>query len=184
MTRCQPINGGIKMPSTTFLNLNEDKRKKVVQSLLLEFSNHSVSDAQVARIVKEAGIARGAFYKYFNDLQDAYAYLYQQAMVEIHKKITNSSQILSAEEYRKQIKDFLDAVNGSPYQDLILLHFQVNESLVKPSHTKAPQPKDSREWGVMVLSHEAIKESLQTPEKEKQIIERCYEAIRLLTQKA
>lgn len=184
MTRCQPINGGIKMPSTTFLNLNGDKRKKVVQSLLLEFSNHSVSDAQVARIVKEAGIARGAFYKYFNDLQDAYGYLYQQAMVEIHKKITNSSQILSAEEYRKQIKDFLDAVNGSPYQDLIRLHFQVNESLVKPSHTKVPQPKDSREWGVMVLSHEAIKESLQTPEKEKQIIERCYEAIRLLTQKA
>ena len=62
VTRCQLINGGIKMPSTTFLNLNEDKKKKIVQSLLLEFSNHSVSDAQVARIVKEAGIARGAFY--------------------------------------------------------------------------------------------------------------------------
>lgn len=105
-------------------------------------------------------------------------------MVEIHEKITNSNQILSAEEYRKQIKEFLDAVNGSPYQDLIRLHFQVNENLVKSSHTMAPQPKDSREWGVMVLSHEAIKESLQSPEKEKQIIERCYEAIRLLTKKA
>ncbi len=184
MTRCQLNNGGITMPSTTFLNLNEDKKQKIVQSLLLEFSNHSVSEAQVARIVKEAGIARGAFYKYFNDLQDAYTYLYQQAMVEIHEKITNSNQILSAEEYRKQIKEFLDAVSGSPYQDLIRLHFQVNENLVKSSHTMAPQPKDSREWGVMVLSHEAIKESLQSPEKEKQIIERCYEAIRLLTKKA
>ena len=126
------------MPSTTFLNLNEDKKQKITQSLLLEFSNHSVSEAQVARIVKEAGIARGAFYKYFNDLQDAYTYLYQQAMVEIHEKITNSNQILSAEEYRKQIKEFLDAVNGSPYQDLIRLHFQVNENLVKSSHTMAP----------------------------------------------
>lgn len=94
------------MPSTTFLNLNEDKKQKITQSLLLEFSNHSVSEAQVTRIVKEAGIARGAFYKYFNDLQDAYTYLYQQAMVEIHEKITNSNQILSAEEYRKQIKEF------------------------------------------------------------------------------
>ena len=135
-------------------------------------------------LLKKRELLVGLFIKYFNDLQDAYAYLYQQAMVEIHKKITNSSQILSAEEYRKQIKEFLDAVNGSPYQDLIRLHFQVNESLVKPSHTKAPQPKDSREWGIMVLSHEAIKESLQTPEKEKQIIERCYEVIRLLTKKA
>lgn len=172
------------MPSTTFLNLNEPKKAKINQALLTEFSNHSISDAQVARIVKSAGIARGAFYKYFDDLHDAYNYLYQQAMSDIHKKISGSKQMLSAKEYRNQIQAFLDVVNGSPYRDLVKLHFQVNEGLVKANHINTPQPKNGREWGVMVLSHEAIKESLETPEKEEQIIEQCYEAIQALTKEA
>lgn len=171
------------MPSTTFLNLNEGKRTKILRSLLLEFSNHSLSEAQVARIVKEAGIARGAFYKYFDNLQDAYTYLYQHAMVEIHEKIASSDRMLSAVEYQNQVEEFLNAVNGSPYQDLIRLHFQVNEDLVKSGPSKVPQPKSGREWGVMVLSHEAIKESLQTPEKKRQIIKRYAEAIHFLTEK-
>lgn len=171
------------MPSTTFLNLNEDKKKKIVHSLLQEFSSHSISEAQVARIVKKAGIARGAFYKYFADLQDAYIYLYQHAMVEIHDKISRSGRMLSAKEYRQQTEEFLSAVNGSPYKDLIRLHFQINENVVKPSQSKAPQARSSREWGVMVLSHEAIKECLEDPESESQIIEYYYEAIQLLAGK-
>ena len=60
------------MPTSTFENLNHEKRQKIEQALLHEFSEHSLALAQVARIVKEAEIARGAFYKYFADLKDAY----------------------------------------------------------------------------------------------------------------
>lgn len=172
---------GSNMPSTTFLNLSKEKKEKIDQSLLKEFSNYSVSEAQVARIVKTAGIARGAFYKYFDDLQDAYKYLYQQAIAEIHQNITESRQMLTAEEYRDQIKAFVNAINGSPYRELMRLHFQVNENIISTSQVKAPQPKSGREWGVMVLSHEAIKESLQNPEEEEQIIQRCYQALQALT---
>lgn len=67
------------MVKETFTNLDEHKKQRVTQALLHEFSQHSLADAQVARIVKEANIARGAFYKYFTDLTDAYLYLYQIA---------------------------------------------------------------------------------------------------------
>ena len=68
------------MPSTTFKNLNRQKKELITNALLTEFSQHSLASAQVARIVKQAGIARGAFYKYFADLTEAYQYLYQVAI--------------------------------------------------------------------------------------------------------
>ena len=71
------------MPSTTFENLNLQKKELITNALLTEFSQHSLASAQVARIVKQAGIARGAFYKYFTDLTEAYQYLYQVAILEI-----------------------------------------------------------------------------------------------------
>lgn len=169
------------MPSATFTNLNDEKKAKIDQALLTEFSTYSFPDAQVARIVKSAGIARGAFYKYFADLNDAYCYLYQKAIVEIHRKIASSQQMLTAEEYRQQIRDFLAAVNDCHYRDLIRLHFQVNENVVNMSNSRGPQPKDGREWGVMILSHETIKECLAAPEKAPQLIERCFQALQGLT---
>lgn len=171
------------MPSTTFLNLNEAKRAKVTQALLTEFSQHSVADAQVARIVKTAGIARGAFYKYFDDLQDAYTYLYHQAMIDLHQKISKSGHLLSADEYREQVQDFLSVVKKSPYRDLVKLHFQINENAVKGRESSIAQPTSGREWGVMVLSHEVIKEVLEKPEKEEQLMDYYYSAVKALTAK-
>lgn len=57
-----------KMPSSTFTNLPDEKRQRIEAALLNEFSNHTLATAQVARIVKDAQIARGAFYKYFDNL--------------------------------------------------------------------------------------------------------------------
>ena len=92
------------MPSTTFENLNLQKKEIITNALLTEFSQHSLASAQVARIVKKAGIARGAFYKYFTDLTEAYQYLYQVAILEIHTPITRANHILAASDYVNQIK--------------------------------------------------------------------------------
>lgn len=72
------------MVKATFTRLPEVKKKRVTEALLNEFSHHALTDSQVARIVKDAGIARGAFYKYFDDLTDAYMYLYRIAIQDIH----------------------------------------------------------------------------------------------------
>ena len=59
------------MVSETFINLSDEKKQKIEGALLKEFSTYPLAKAQVARIVKDAGIARGAFYKYFGDLKDS-----------------------------------------------------------------------------------------------------------------
>ena len=105
------------MVSETFINLSDEKKRKIEGALLKEFSTYPLAKGQVARIVKDAGIARGAFYKYFADLTEAYQYLYQVAILEIHTPITRANHILAASDYVNQIKAFVDEINGSKYRD-------------------------------------------------------------------
>ena len=66
------------MPSDTFLRLNEDKKKKLLDASFKEFSLNNFNDASINRIIKEAGISRGSFYMYFVDKKDLYFYLLEQ----------------------------------------------------------------------------------------------------------
>ena len=63
------------MPSYTFLNLSEDKRNKIINAAIEEFSNHNIDKASINKIVKSANISRGSFYTYFNDKYDLLDYL-------------------------------------------------------------------------------------------------------------
>jgi AcrR family transcriptional regulator len=63
------------MPSQTFFNLPEEKREALIKIAIAEFSSHDYNSASISRIVKEAGIAKGSFYQYFQNKQDLYLYL-------------------------------------------------------------------------------------------------------------
>ncbi len=146
------------MPLATFKHLSPEKQARIRAALLTEFSQHSLDDAQVARIIKQAHIARGAFYKYFSDLNDAYCYLYQLAMKDIHQTVTDQGRLLSAGEYLAQVKHFIESVNEGPYRDLVRLHYQTNEGLIKGQ--AGPVPRNAEEWAIMTLVHQTIKECL------------------------
>lgn len=75
------------MPSTTFLNLKKEKREKIDSVLLDAFYDKHVSQVKVSMIVEKSGISRGAFYKYFQDLEDAYTYMLKKCSVDIHADI-------------------------------------------------------------------------------------------------
>ncbi|MEV5407270.1 TetR/AcrR family transcriptional regulator [Thermopolyspora sp. NPDC052614] len=63
------------MPKQTFFNLSEDKRVRVFEAAIREFSAMPFAEASVNRIVKEAGISKGSFYQYFEDKNDVYHYM-------------------------------------------------------------------------------------------------------------
>lgn len=174
--------GGKIMPSTTFQNLNLEKKNHINDALLTEFSNHSLASAQVARIVKQAGIARGAFYKYFDNLRDAYQHMYRVAIQDIHTPITQSNHMLTASDYIDQIRAFVNEINGSRYRDFMKLHFQTNEGLIRDESNPYIKPHNALEWGVMVLSHETIKDCLLQPAKQEEAIDRLAKALSALLQ--
>ena len=63
------------MPSKVFFNLKEEKKERILKSAIDEFSKCIYEEVQVKRIVESAGIARGSFYQYFEDIEDLLRYL-------------------------------------------------------------------------------------------------------------
>ena len=63
------------MPSTTFFNLPDEKRERLLAAARAEFARVPYEDASVNRIIQAAGIPRGSFYMYFTDKEDLFRYL-------------------------------------------------------------------------------------------------------------
>ena len=75
------------MPKATFLNLPAKKQTEISEILLHAFSEKHASLVTVAEIVTEMKMSRSAFYKYFEDLADAYAYIVEKYSIALHGTI-------------------------------------------------------------------------------------------------
>lgn len=58
------------MIKSTFYNLPDAKRQRVIDAIVLEFSNTEDEKVSINRIIKRANISRGSFYQYFDDKVD------------------------------------------------------------------------------------------------------------------
>lgn len=72
------------MPKETFYNLNEEKKLKIIAVLKKVFREKSIFEANVKEIVETLGIARGSFYQYFENLEDAYFMILDLETKDIH----------------------------------------------------------------------------------------------------
>ncbi len=76
------------MVKQTFLNLSKEKQDRVLNAAKKEFSRLSLNEASVANIIKDAGIPRGSFYQYFNDLEDIFYYILDVHSNDIKQRLT------------------------------------------------------------------------------------------------
>lgn len=60
------------MPKATFFNLPLEKRERITEVIIDEFSENTYETASINQIVKTAEIAKGSFYQYFEDKKDIY----------------------------------------------------------------------------------------------------------------
>lgn len=58
------------MIKKTFYNLPEEKRHRIIEAIMKEFSSATTEKVSINRIIKEANISRGSFYQYFDDKVD------------------------------------------------------------------------------------------------------------------
>lgn len=75
MTMESYIKGVINLPKSTFLNLPEDKRERIIEAAIDEFAYYTYHKASITRIVNNAGIPKGSFYQYFDDKKDLFKYI-------------------------------------------------------------------------------------------------------------
>lgn len=55
-----------------FKNIDEEKRGRIINSALEEFSKNSFDKASTNIIVKNAGISKGSLFHYFKNKQELY----------------------------------------------------------------------------------------------------------------
>ncbi|WP_411680761.1 TetR/AcrR family transcriptional regulator [Clostridium thailandense] len=109
------------VPKDTFKNLNADKKQRIFDAAIQEFSTCSFSDASINQIIKTAGIPRGSFYQYFNDKEDLYLYMIEE--------ISNEKKKLIPERVLNPDDDFFETFIQKTKDSLEL-------GKVKPEYTK------------------------------------------------
>jgi len=63
------------MPRKTFYNLSKQRRQEIIEASCEEFALNEYRLASINSIVKRSGIAKGSFYRYFENKKDLYFYL-------------------------------------------------------------------------------------------------------------
>lgn len=75
------------MPKSTFFNLPQEKKERLLQAAKKEFSRVSLNEASINRIITDAEIPRGSFYMYFEDKKDLFYLVVHEYSELISKKV-------------------------------------------------------------------------------------------------
>ncbi|ADG39710.1 MULTISPECIES: TetR/AcrR family transcriptional regulator [Leuconostoc] len=162
------------MPTKTFLNLSSEKQHKLYDAMYREFSDHVLAESKVSNIVTAAQISRGSFYTYFDDLEDAYRWVLNDVILDIHKNI-DRQDILSTTE------DFILNAKTSQHFDFLKHYYVVNESLLQKKRGKLTSRdfslpdshstnQDISQWLLVQSVHQLIREFFLDPDKQTCII--------------
>lgn len=108
------------MPTQTFANLPAEKRSRIIQAAKEEFSQYSFYDASINRIIKEAQIPRGSFYRYFENKEDLFLYLLNEYKSDLFNRISSM--------FDEQVGDIFSL-------HFTLFDFVINKAM-DPAHSK------------------------------------------------
>ncbi len=68
------------VPKTTFQNLEQSKRQRLMRAAEAEFARHEYARANLNRIASSAGVAKGSLYQYFENKEDFYIHVVNEAL--------------------------------------------------------------------------------------------------------
>lgn len=147
------------MPKEVFFNLTDEKREKIILVLEEEFKAKPFQKVNVKEIVEKAGIARGSFYQYFENLEDAYFTILEKETVDIHDLfikiffLKDKNMTATLEEYGKEIAEIIFDEKTYPIYKHMYLYW--NEDLNRSWELSRKQEKelfkDMRESGLVDL---------------------------------
>lgn len=75
------------MPRPTWQNLDADRRARVLDAAMAEFGRHGYSAGSLNVIARNAGVAKGSLFQYFDDKFDFFAHVAEQASQRIYDEM-------------------------------------------------------------------------------------------------
>lgn len=98
------MQGGAKMPKDTFMNLPPEKQEKIMRSAIREFLTHGFEKGNVGDIAKNAGVAKGSMYQYFENKKELFLFSVRWSLEFFMKK---NEKYLIMQDKEMDIFDFL-----------------------------------------------------------------------------
>lgn len=91
------------MPKDTFFNLSEEKQESVMRAAIAEFSNHGFEKANIGIIAKNASVAKGSMYQYFENKNELFLFSVQWSIkllvLKYGKDITDETKEINIFDY-------------------------------------------------------------------------------------
>jgi AcrR family transcriptional regulator len=85
VTSSDRASRGAAIPTDTWRNLREAKRRRVLDAAMAEFGRHGFSSASLNVVAREAGVAKGSLFVYFDDKLDLYAHVCETCSARIRE---------------------------------------------------------------------------------------------------
>lgn len=97
------------MPRPTWDNLDERRRERVLHAAMAEFGRHGYSGGSLNVIAREAGVAKGSLFQYFDDKFDFFAHVAEQTSLSIYAAM--APHLDAPPTGRSAVDHFLDLVD-------------------------------------------------------------------------
>jgi AcrR family transcriptional regulator len=73
------------LPRPTWHNLDAERRDRVLDAAMAEFGRHGYSGGSLNVIAREAGVAKGSLFQYFDDKFDFFAHVAEQTSLRVYR---------------------------------------------------------------------------------------------------
>lgn len=80
------------MIKKTFYNLPQEKKQRIIDAVMSEFSSSETGKVNINRIIKAANISRGSFYQYFDDKVDLVEVLAKNFVEQSFDKLSKTQK--------------------------------------------------------------------------------------------
>jgi AcrR family transcriptional regulator len=78
------------MPRPTWANLDAARRERVLAAAMAEFGRHGYSGGSLNVIAREAGVAKGSLFQYFDDKFDFFAHVAEYTSLRVYSAMEAS----------------------------------------------------------------------------------------------
>ena len=75
------------MPTRRFENIDPERREKIINAAIKEFTKSGYEGASLNVIIRDAEISKGSLYYYFEDKTDLYLTVIKYVMEDIFKEV-------------------------------------------------------------------------------------------------
>ncbi len=135
------------MPTATFFNLNEAKKKRLMLAAQHEFSRAPLAEVSVSAIVADAQIPRGSFYQYFEDKEDLYFYYIGTLVTDMEHHLleliheTHGDLFSSMKRFFEYaVAEVVEGPNADIFKNDVATNFQHAQNSPRFSKNKASYP--------------------------------------------